>query len=180
MTASNDWQPSQSDDWFWTRDSAAAQAQTGPAGPEYTGYGYYGQQQQQTATPAPSSRPAATAEHAQPAPEWVQPGAGYAQPPTHSQLTPYQGAHFYGPTLNHPSGAPALVLGILGMSVFPPLGYIALILGIRGRNEAKANPGVYANEGMLTAGIILGALASAISTFLILVVLFVVLAAASY
>lgn len=184
MTASNDWQTRQSDDSFWTRESATAQGQPGPAGPDYSGYDFYGQHQP-TAAHATQAPPTVTDVQAEPTPEWVQPGVGYAQPPGNAQLMPYQatptyGSHFYGPTVNHPDASPALVLGILSMSVFPPLGFLALYLGIRGRKQTQATPGVYANEGMLTAGIVLGAISSALTTLLVLFFFFMFVALAAY
>ncbi len=50
----------------------------------------------------------------------------------------------------------ALVLGIIGMTVFPLVpSVLALVFGSRARAEIRADPTV-AGEGLATAGVILG------------------------
>lgn len=163
---SNDRQYPQPDDAFWTKESATAQEQQPNPTSDHapTGYGYYGQDE--------------------PARQWAQPGAGYSEPNHWAQVSPYApnpgqpqyAGQRFGPQHDHPSGTPSLVLGVLSMAVFPPLGYIALVMGVRGLRESRANPGVYRNHGILLAGAVLGGITSVICTIAITAVLMVLVA----
>lgn len=165
MTQSNYWQQGQSDDAFWSRPTET-QPQTSPTGPDYTGYGFYGQDAAVSAAPTQTQAPAE--------PQWTQPGVGYAEPASTGQMVPYVQPTFAQPAAmwqlkpDHPSGTPALVLGILSLALFPPLGYFALFMSARAKSDISQNPGVYGNEGVITAGLVLGILGSLISTFLII------------
>lgn len=61
---------------------------------------------------------------------------------------------------DHPNAVPALVLGLVGLVFFPPLGIVAWVLGAKGRREVEANPGRWARGGTLTAGWVLGIIGS--------------------
>ncbi len=57
----------------------------------------------------------------------------------------------------HPLAIASLVTGILGLTLcVGPGGVIALITGYMARNEIRQKPGIYAGEGLATAGLVLG------------------------
>ena len=83
---------------------------------------------------------------------------GYAAPQVNAQ--------------DHPSGTTVLVIGILSLVLCQVLGPIAWIQGNRARRDIKARPDImWKNEGMITAGWVLGIIASVI---LIASILFVI------
>ena len=121
-------------------------------------------------------------------PNYVQPDLGgpvsayQAYPPaaaapwTAAPPVPY---HFSEPVPpEHPNATPALVLGILGIVGFWPLGPVAWFLGAKGRRDIRRNPGRWRSSGTLTAGVVLGAItttllaltAFAITMFVLLVI----------
>lgn len=63
--------------------------------------------------------------------------------------------------LSHPRGTLILIFGILGLVVFPLFGVAAWVMGSTARAEIKAQPpGSYVNEGNVTAGWVLGIIAT--------------------
>jgi hypothetical protein len=56
----------------------------------------------------------------------------------------------------HPNSVLSMVLGIIGVFVFPLLGPVAWYLAAKGRRELAAFPGRWRPSGMLTAGFVLG------------------------
>ena len=68
----------------------------------------------------------------------------------------------------------ALVLGICGLVVFPPIGILAVIFGNRARREiaSRAEEG----SGLATAGVILGWIGIALTALFVLAVVFFVVA----
>jgi len=56
----------------------------------------------------------------------------------------------------HPKGTTILVLGILGLVVFTPLGIVAWVMGHSARREMKTYPGYYGPSTNVTAGWIMG------------------------
>jgi hypothetical protein len=88
-----------------------------------------------------------------PPPAWGQ------APPPPPGYAPYGGGGF-GPQ-QHPKGTTILVLGIVGLLCCGPLGIVAIVMGSTARKEMAANPGVtYTNAGLITAGWILGIVAT--------------------
>jgi len=109
--------------------------------------------------------------------------AGYGQQPDYGQagygVTPYQAAGYppYGMApMQHPQAVSALVTGILGLAVCPPVGIAGLVLGGKVRRDIDADPQRYTGRGMGTAGFVLGILSVA---YLVILVVIIVLSAAS-
>lgn len=73
----------------------------------------------------------------------------------------------------HPKGTTILVLGILGLVVFQPLGVIAMVMGNKAIAEIDAAPQQYTNRTTVNAGRICGIIATVL--LVIAVVIFVVL-----
>jgi hypothetical protein len=76
-------------------------------------------------------------------------------------VNPYQssyGGHSaYGlPAEPHPQAVAALVLGLIGVSIMPPVGIIGMVLGGRARRQIDERPYAYTNRGIATAGYVLG------------------------
>jgi hypothetical protein len=66
----------------------------------------------------------------------------------------------------------ALVLGICGLVVFPLIGVLAIVFGYRARDEIRRDPTV-GGDGLATAGIILGWIATVLVALgLLFVILF--------
>lgn len=57
---------------------------------------------------------------------------------------------------DHPNAALSLVLGIIGLVLFPLLGPVAWYLAAKGRREMATFPGRWRPSGALTAGLVLG------------------------
>ena len=153
---------------FWSRDAD----QHADSGSSYGGYGYFGQQ---SPSPAPSDPYAAPRATNSPQDQWSQPFDGSTQPP----LVPYSPSGFYARP-NHPNGVPAIVLGVIGF-FFPILSPIALAMAIRGRKDVREHPEAYSGADSLTAGLVLGAIGTALLALYLLMVavlLVIVVAAA--
>jgi len=143
------------------------------------GQGGYGQPSPQTNYVQPQVAPS------QPAPYSPAPSLGFAEPSGSSDSigaqSIYQGYptapatqqqawpavihdpvaydYGYGNPANlseHPNSVLSMVLGIIGVFVFPLLGPVAWYLAARGRRELAAFPGRWRPSGMLTAGLVLG------------------------
>jgi uncharacterized protein DUF4190 len=107
--------------------------------------------------------------HGQP-PAYGQPSP-YGQPPAYAQPSPYGqlpwGVQPYAPVVGYPKNALAvwsLVLGLLGLVVCGLVtGVPAIVLGVLARRAASR--GEADNRGLATAGLVLGAVATAVTTF---------------
>jgi hypothetical protein len=56
----------------------------------------------------------------------------------------------------HPQAVTALVLGIVGLVVCPPVGIGGIVVGQRVRRDSDSSPGQFTGRGMGTAGLVLG------------------------
>lgn len=56
----------------------------------------------------------------------------------------------------HPRTIVGFVLSLVGLVTFWPLGIVGLVLSNQARRDMRAAPGRYANEGLATAGVVLG------------------------
>lgn len=66
------------------------------------------------------------------------------------------------PGYQHPRGTPSLVLGLLSVTVFTPLGPFAWAMSRRALREVDAAPVVVVNRGQLVAAQAMGVVASAL------------------
>jgi len=106
-----------------------------------------------------------------------------AQPPMQfGQRVPYG----YGAPMlpEHPNSTLVLVLGIVGLLTnfvaFPFISPIAWYLGAKARRDIAHNPGVYSDNGKLTAGLVLGVVGTLLAlAFIGFIVLVIVLAIAA-
>lgn len=114
----------------------------------------------------------------------------YEQPPAAYGVAPFEPArdgspapmvpaysYVYGPQqIEHPNSVPALVLGVLGFFfgvTFP----IAWYLGAKGNADVKRNPQRYRSSPMLTIGMVLGIVGTALMTlFALMMVAFILFA----
>lgn len=141
--------------------------------------------------PTYQPHPAPPAGHAQPG--YGQPQPGYAEQAAPAVYQPYPQAtqpaapqwpatiqdpvaydygysYGYGPAaVDHPNSIPALVLGIIGLVLFPLVAPVAWHLGAKGQREARMDPNRWRASGALTAGKILGIIGT---VFMGMVVLF--------
>lgn len=111
------------------------------------------------------------------------PGYGYGQQDYGQAgygLNPYQGAAGYPAygmaAQQHPQAVPALITGILGLAICPPVGIAGLVLGSRVRREIDSDPQRYTGRGMGTAGFVLGILSI---VYLVLVVFLIIIGAST-
>lgn len=72
---------------------------------------------------------------------------------------------------DHPNAVPSLILGLLSLFFFAPLGVIAWVLAARGRREVAANPGRWASGGTLTAGLVMGIIGSILTALAAIAIL---------
>lgn len=180
--------PSAADYWRGVNAGAAqpgaAPAPTAPAQSNYTqpqvgysqpqpGYGAsgYPQPQYPGSGLAEPANPAALAQY-QPYPP-----AGQPQPPQWPAVIPDPGAHDYGYSPNlapseHPNAIPALVLGIIGLVLFPLVAPVAWYLGAKGQREMRYDPGRWRPSGSLTAGKVLGIIGTSFMALGILIIMF--------
>lgn len=77
--------------------------------------------------------------------------------------------------VEHPKGTLILVLGILSLICFQPLGIAAWLMGNTALKEIDAQPGVYSNRQTVNIGRILGIVAVAL--MVISLVIFLILLA---
>ena len=66
----------------------------------------------------------------------------------------------------HPDGVPVFVVGLLSLIAFPPIGFLAWVMGNRARRDIRSQPGRYRNEGLVTAGWVMGIIGGLITLFL--------------
>ncbi|MFC0358375.1 hypothetical protein CYJ76_02260 [Kytococcus schroeteri] len=66
----------------------------------------------------------------------------------------------------HPDGVPVFVTGLLSLIAFPPIGFLAWVMGNRARRDIRSQPGRYRNEGLVTAGWVMGIIGGLITLFL--------------
>ncbi|WP_462418770.1 DUF4190 domain-containing protein [Kytococcus sp. Marseille-QA3725] len=88
---------------------------------------------------------------------------------------PDHGAAGWGPggpgggyRADHPDAVVIFVLGLVSLLMLPPLGFLPWIMGNRARREIRRSPGVYRNEGLVTAGWILGIVAAVLTLLFVL------------
>lgn len=117
-----------------------------------TGYEFYGQR---ITTPVP-------------APVWNQP-AVVPTPATRIPLAnrcataPMNHPWPHNLPVDHPNNITGLICGIIGVAGFPPVGIIALMLGIKANNDIHRNPMKYRGYGTATANIILGSFSTVLT-----------------
>ncbi len=99
--------------------------------------------------------------------------ARVSEPPQPPSGTPP--AYDYGPPAPpyHPRAITTLVLGILGVTLFWPLGPFALVMGRRALKEIDSSGGTIGGRGLVLAGYICGIL-STVALVLIVVTMVVV------
>ncbi len=87
----------------------------------------------------------------------------------------------HGDVRDHPSGTTVLVLGVLGLVLCQVLGPIAWIQGNKARADMRAQPHVmWKNEGLVTAGWVLGIIATVmLALSVVFIVGFLIIAAAA-
>lgn len=136
--------------------------------PEDNSYDYYGQSGPQPGfeQPTPPADPLAANAAYQPGVQdsWTQPYEGSPR----SQMTPYLNPNY--PRPDHPNATSSIVLGVIGFFV-PFLSPVALALAARGRKDVREHPGVYAGEGNLTAGYVIGIIGTVLLAFYVLIML---------
>ncbi len=79
---------------------------------------------------------------------------------------PYRAAGQYpgGPQqAEHPDGVLVFVLGLVSLLIFQPLGFVPWYLGNKAQRDVDSRPGFYRNEGLITAGRIMGIIAAVIT-----------------
>ncbi len=76
----------------------------------------------------------------------------------------------YGVAPQHPQAVTALVLGIVGLVVCPPVGIAGIVTGLRVRRDCDAQPGQFTGRGLGTAGLVLGIVSIVVMIFWIVVV----------
>lgn len=174
----------------------AYQAQAAYAQP--TSYPQPTPQAQPAPAPQPSSYPQA-ASYSQPTGYPQAPygqASGYSQPtgsqPGYPEPTGYPGygqglatqqqpyGYGYPMAPDHPSSTVVLVLGLIGMFMFPLTAPFAWVLGSKARAEMKAYPGRWGSSGTLTVGWVLGIITSAIWLLIIGFVLIALIGVASF
>ncbi|WP_161937818.1 DUF4190 domain-containing protein [Serinicoccus chungangensis] len=79
------------------------------------------------------------------------------------------------PGYQHPRGTPSLVLGLLSVTVFTPLGPFAWAMSRRALREVDAAPVVVVNRGQLVAAQAMGVVASALLAVMTVIVVAAVL-----
>jgi hypothetical protein len=80
----------------------------------------------------------------------------------------------------HPRTILAFVLAIVGLMVFPPVGIAGLVIGRQIQGDMRAQPYRYRNEGLVTASVVLGWIAVAVTAlFSLFVAVFVIFALAA-
>lgn len=110
---------------------------------------------------------------------------GPQDPPSYD-VNPYDGGSYGGgyggvapygmPAVQHPQAVTALVLGILGLVICPPVGIGGWILGGKARKSIDAEPQRYTGRGIATAGWVLGIIASIYTVLLVIgLIIFVVI-----
>jgi Mn2+/Fe2+ NRAMP family transporter len=92
------------------------------------------------------------------------------------EVNPYQSGYGgYSPygamPQPHPQAVTAMVLGIVGVTVCPFVGYAGLAIGSRVRKAIDAEPQRYTGRGMATAGFVLGIISIITTVLWILFVL---------
>jgi hypothetical protein len=114
------------------------------------------------------------------------PTSGYSQqPPSLPAVMQDPVGYDYGygrpaAATDHPNAVISLVLGILGLVVFPLLGPVAWYLAAKGRREMAAFPGRWRPSGSLTAGLVLGIIGTAVVGLIALGVLMMVVMLVSF
>jgi hypothetical protein len=112
--------------------------------------------------------------------------SGYPEPsgyPGYGQaLTPQEQPYGYGYPMapDHPSSTVVLVLGLIGMFLFPVTAPFAWVMGSKARAEMKAYPGRWGSSGTLTVGWVLGIITSVIWLLMIGFVMLAIVGMASF
>lgn len=91
-------------------------------------------------------------------------------PPNYSQQSYYQGPGRGAPLRPHPESSTVLVMGLLSLLLCSLLGPFTWAKGNKVRKEIKASPGVYNEDASVTAGWILGIIASGMLAIVVLMV----------
>lgn len=180
---------------YWRGPTAGAEAPQPQAGGSGAGAGQPYVQPTYQPNPAPP-----VGSHNQPQPGYApQPQPGYAEPGTSTVYQPYPQAgqptgpqwpavvpdpvrpeygYSYGPgpgAVQHPNAVPALVLGIIGLVLFPLVAPVAWHLGAKGQREARLDPNRWRADGTLSAGKILGIIGTVFVAMGVLFVLFIIM-----
>jgi|GEM_PF-487405 len=110
---------------------------------------------------------------------------GYPEPsgyPGYGQSLAPQQPYGYGYPMapDHPSSTVVLVLGLIGMFLFPITAPFAWVMGSKARAEMKAYPGRWGSSGTLTVGWVLGVITSVLWLVLIGFILIAVIGVAAF
>lgn len=111
---------------------------------------------------------------------------GYPEPsgyPGYGQsLAPQQQPYGYGYPMapDHPSSTVVLVLGLIGMFLFPLTAPFAWVMGSKARAEMKAYPGRWGSSATLTVGWVLGIITSVLWLVMIGVMILAVIGLAAF
>lgn len=177
---------------------------TEPTTASYPGLNYQAQAAYAQPTPQPQATPAPQPSYPNPT-EYAQPTSypqapyghasgydqpaggqvGYPEPPGYGQaVVPQQQTYGYGygypMAPDHPSSTVVLVLGLIGMFVFPLTAPVAWVMGSKARAEMKAYPGRWGSSGTLTVGWVLGIITSVIWLLMIGFVMLAIVGMASF
>ncbi|MGC3995709.1 MAG: DUF4190 domain-containing protein [Propionicimonas sp.] len=144
------------------------------------------------ARPAPAPAPQPAAQHydlypeptapayapASPYQTWAPATAPNQQWPAISDPVAYDYGYSLAPARStHPNAATSMVLGILGVTVFLPLAPVAWYLAAKGRRETGADPYRWQPSGMLTAGLVLGIIGTAMIGLFVMFMLLMMMVA---
>ncbi len=119
--------------------------------------------------PSPARPDLPPAAPTQPAPVYEQPPLGYSpygQPQDTGPLVPagYPSPGYpsvASPLPEHPNAVPTLILGVVGF-IFPLTFPIAWYLGAKGARETRNSPGRWRSSPMMTVGMVLGIVGTAL------------------
>ena len=111
---------------------------------------------------------------------------GYNTNPSYRQTTYPQDSFSsqYGNTVSpyapdHPQSTTVLILGVISLIVFQPLGIVTLIMGNKARKEIRQNPGAYGKSTMLAVGWGLGIAATVLFCIEVTLIVITILLAIS-
>lgn len=130
---------------------------------------------QQSLPPHGSNAPPAYGAGGIPAPANAPDGTPYGVNPYDTGAYPYNqvGGYDYSPSgmaQQHPQATTALILGIAGVVLCPPVGIAGLAIGSKARKEIDADPGRYRGRGQATAGFVLGIISLITTLFWVIVI----------
>ena len=90
-----------------------------------------------------------------------------AAPPVREVAASYINTPVYGPPVGQGWAIAALVCGICGVVVFPPIGVAGVVVGIMALDRIKRDPHKHGGRGMAVAGICVGSVGIAMMVLLV-------------